>query len=75
MKRITVRVHPGARLNRVQPATDGLIDVWTQAPAADGRANEGVRRLLADWFQVPPSFVHVVKGLSSRTKVVDVSDS
>lgn len=75
VKRLTVRVRPGARSDRVQPATDGLFDVWTQAPPSEGRANEAVRRLIADWFRVPPSYVHVVKGRRSRTKVVEVLDS
>ena len=72
MARYTVRVHPRARADRVIELTSGEIEVWTHAPALDGRANDAVIRLVADLKGVPPSGVELVSGARSRTKVVQV---
>jgi uncharacterized protein YggU (UPF0235/DUF167 family) len=42
------------------------------APPVDGRANDALRRLIADRAGVAPSRVTVVRGEKSREKVVRV---
>ena len=73
MSRYTVRVHSRAHADRVIELPSGEIEVWTHAPAVDGRANDAVIRLIADLKGVPPSGVELVSGARSRTKVVQVS--
>jgi uncharacterized protein YggU (UPF0235/DUF167 family) len=72
MVRISVRVHPRASRNAVRADGAGGAEVWTTAPPADGKANEAVRRLLAEWLHVPPTEVRIVAGVASRTKIVEV---
>jgi uncharacterized protein (TIGR00251 family) len=75
--KLTVRVHPGASRDQVggrygtdEPPT---LVVRVAAPATDGRANERLVRVLAEAFGVPRRAVTVVAGVTSRTKLVDVS--
>jgi len=75
MRRFTIHVHPRARSDRVEAADDGRLEVWTRAVPSDGRANEAVTRLVADWLRVPPSAVRLATGFRSRTKVVEVADT
>lgn len=38
----------------------------------DGRANEAVIRVLAEYFKVPRSQVRIVAGATSREKIVEI---
>ncbi|MDR2413298.1 MAG: DUF167 domain-containing protein [Rickettsiales bacterium] len=64
-----IRVIPRARRNKVE-----LPKVWTTAAPVDGKANEAVIRLLADYFDVPRSRIKIVRGGTGRDKVCIVQD-
>ena len=71
--RLRVRVQPGARKAGLDGRTsDGALKVKVREPAREGRANEAVSVLLAEHLMVPRRAVQVVRGASSRDKVVDV---
>jgi uncharacterized protein YggU (UPF0235/DUF167 family) len=71
--RLAVRVHPGARQEGITGrTTDGAWTLAVRAVPEGGRANRAVERLLAVTLGIAPSRVTVVRGLSSRAKLVDV---
>jgi uncharacterized protein YggU (UPF0235/DUF167 family) len=47
--------------------------VRVAAPPVDGRANESLRRLLAEVLAVPRSDVRIVAGAGARDKLVEVA--
>lgn len=47
--------------------------VRIDAKAAEGKANERLRKLLADYFNVRKSDVTIVHGSKSRKKAVEVA--
>lgn len=51
---------------------DGALKLKVREPAREGRANEAVSVLLAEHLRVPRRAVQVIRGASSRDKVVDV---
>jgi uncharacterized protein YggU (UPF0235/DUF167 family) len=68
-----VRVHPGARAEGLGGRmADGAIKVKVTEPAQEGRANQAVEALLARRLGVSRSALRVVRGRTSRTKVVEV---
>ncbi|HEX6887820.1 MAG TPA: DUF167 domain-containing protein [Candidatus Nanopelagicales bacterium] len=76
-----VHVHPGARGDLVggtaqtgRPEQPPVLAVRVRARAVDGAATAAVERVLADALGVRPRQVHVVRGGSSRDKLVEVSD-
>lgn len=70
----TVRVKPGSRQGpRVEDAGDHLL-VHVRERAADGAANTGLVRALAGHFGVAPSRVRIVRGHTSRIKLVEVDE-
>lgn len=64
---------PGAARTRVGGRWQGdALIVAVSAPAVDGRANEAVRRALAEAFGVRARDVVIVRGERSRDKLVEV---
>jgi len=71
---ITVRVKPGSRRGPlVEDGPDGLL-VHVRERAADGAANAGVVRALADHFGVAPRDVEILRGHTARVKRVEVGE-
>ncbi len=69
---ITVRVRPGSRRGPlVEDGPDGLV-VHVRERAAEGAANTGVVRALAEHFGVAPRDVEIVRGHTARIKRVEV---
>jgi hypothetical protein len=69
---IPVRVTPGAARDAIGPWRRERLEVRTTAPPAEGRANDALRRLLADALDIAPSRVTVVRGIRGREKWVQV---
>lgn len=69
--RINIRVIPRARRNAVESATDGTLRVYTTAAPADGDANAAVIKMLARHLDVPKTSIKIIRGLTSRDKVVE----
>lgn len=74
--RVTIRVSPGAARTRVGgrygQGEQAALRVAVSAPAVDGRATAAALRAVADAFGVRDRAVTLVRGTTSRTKVVDV---
>ncbi|MGO9246173.1 MAG: DUF167 domain-containing protein [Verrucomicrobiia bacterium] len=68
-----IRVTPRAKQNKVQPQADGSLKVYVTAPPEDGRANEAVVETIAQWLGVKRRDVEIVRGATSRRKVVRVT--
>jgi uncharacterized protein YggU (UPF0235/DUF167 family) len=67
IKEITIRVYPRARSNRITHSALGLRVHVCRSPV-DGKANEAVKLLLADYFKLRPRQIELTKGLKSRFK-------
>ncbi|HUJ10601.1 MAG TPA: DUF167 domain-containing protein [Verrucomicrobiae bacterium] len=68
-----VRVIPRARRNAVVKMADGSLKVYVAAPPEDGRANEAVVEHIAEWLGVKRRQVEIIRGATSRNKVVRVT--
>ena len=62
----------GGSVERPGTGQDRVLVVAVAAPAVDGKANEAVRRAVADAFGVRVRDVTVVSGERSRDKVLEV---
>ena len=72
MTDIAIRLQPRARRNEVVGERAGAIVIRLTAPPVDGKANAALCTFVARAAGVPPSRVSVVRGLTSRDKVVRV---
>jgi uncharacterized protein len=67
---VTVRVQPRAGRDEIAGSRGLSLVVRVKAPPVDGRANEAVCKLLARAAGIPPSSAELIRGASSRDKVV-----
>jgi uncharacterized protein len=68
-----VRVQPRASHDAIEGEHASALKVRLTAPPLEGRANESLRRLLAERLNVPVSAVRIVSGENSRNKRVSVA--
>jgi len=69
---ITVRVKPGSRKGPLVETDGDITTVYLQQRAVDGKANAALVEILAAHFGVSKSRVDILRGHTSRTKVVRV---
>jgi len=71
--RITIKVIPRSKKNRVVEAGEGRFRVYLTAPPVEGKANKALIECLADHFGVKRRQVRIVLGQKNREKVVEVA--
>lgn len=76
--RLAVRVRPGASRTRVGgrygEGPDAPLVVAVSARAVEGAATEAVLRAVAEALDLRPRQVSLVRGASSREKLLEISD-
>jgi uncharacterized protein (TIGR00251 family) len=70
--RVEVQAKPRARQSRIASVREGALVVQLAAPPVDGAANEELVTTLAGALGVPRRDVVLVRGDTSRTKMVEV---
>ena len=77
--RAAIRVRPGARLDGVggrapaaRPTDPPVLEVRVRARPVEGAATEAAERVLAHALGLRPRQVRVVRGATSRDKLVEV---
>ncbi len=70
--KITVRVIPRAKFNRVEIQPDGTVRVHTTTAPTDGRATADVIKMLAEHYNVPKTSIKLIRGATSRDKVFEL---
>jgi len=69
--KIKIRVAPRSSRDEVVKTGDDYI-VRVKAQPREGKANEAVIKLLAEYFEVTRSSVRITSGLSGRNKIVEI---
>jgi len=69
---LSVRVQPGASRTEVVGEYGDQLRIRLQAPPVDGKANAALVGFVADQLGLPRSAVSVVRGQSSRSKVLRI---
>lgn len=79
--KIFVKAKAGAKEDKVTPPTaklweeaslDEYYKVSVKALPIQGKANDAIIKVLADYFKVPISCVVLLRGSSSKVKVFDI---
>lgn len=70
--KIFLKVKPGSKQEKIEKISDNIFTVWVKEPPIEGRANEAVVKVLAEYFGVSKSQVRISHGATGRMKMAEV---
>jgi hypothetical protein len=70
--RVEIYVRPGAARTEVGGDYDGVLVVRVREPADRGKATEASLRAVANALDLPRSVVKLVRGSTSRRKLIEI---
>ncbi len=69
---VKVKVVPNSKKAKVEQTEGGILRVNVDAPAKEGKANKRLVEILAKYFSKPKSSIRIVKGRTSKNKVIEI---
>lgn len=70
--KIQVKVIPNSKEAKIKEESEKILKVKVDAPAREGKANKRLIEILARHFSKPKTSIKIVKGLTSKNKVVEI---
>lgn len=70
--KVFVSVKPSAKRDAVERISATTLFVETKAPPREGKANRAAAKLIADFLDVSPSSVRLLRGETSRQKIFEI---
>ena len=68
---IEVKVQPKSKKQKIESLGPGY-KIWVRSAPEGGKANREVIQVLSKFLDIPPSRMKIIRGLSSRTKWVEL---
>jgi uncharacterized protein (TIGR00251 family) len=69
---LEVQVQPRSSRNQVVGEQDGRLKIKLTAPPVEGEANQALVNFLAQTLQIPKKNVKLLRGESSRHKLIEI---
>ncbi len=71
---IKVKVKPNAKKEEIKKIEEDYYEVRTTAVPEKGKANKRVIEIISKHLKIPKSRIRIVKGETSREKLIEVDD-
>ena len=70
--KISFKVKTGSKKETVERIDDTNYIAHVKAPPVEGKANDALVSLLSDYFGVTKSHIQIIKGTTSKYKLVEI---
>jgi len=70
--KIKIKVHPNSKKNKIIQKSDTVFECYIKAKPKQGKANQALIKLLADFFDIPEKDIKLIKGFKNRNKVFEI---
>ncbi|MBI4811736.1 MAG: DUF167 domain-containing protein [Ignavibacteriales bacterium] len=70
--KISVKVKPNARKNEIKQSNATNFVVSVTVPPVEGKANEKLIEVLADYFGKPKRSITILRGIGGKMKIVEI---
>jgi uncharacterized protein len=81
LKKSTIKSEEKVRIQRLSKTSSGRIQVngneitiSIKSEPKHGKANKEMTKMISDFFGVPENSVHIISGLSSRKKIIEIQN-
>jgi hypothetical protein len=71
--KLSIKVKTNAKKNTVEKISDDNFIIQVTTSPQKGKANEKIIELLADHFKVTKSRLKIIRGLTSKQKIIELS--
>ena len=72
--RISAIIQPRSSKNEVTGLYNDALKIRLTSPPVDGEANKACMRFFSKWLGISPSKISIIQGLSSKNKIIEVTD-
>lgn len=72
IKTIRVRVFPGSKKGEVIEKSEDSFDIKVKKKPQQGRANQAVIGVLADYFKISKQKIRLIRGFKKRNKTFEI---
>lgn len=73
MMKMLIKVRPGSKIEVLQKSSSGDWVAFVRPKPEDGKANDALIRLVADYFGVPKTDINIKTGQSSEIKLLEIA--
>ena len=70
--KISVKVIPNAKKQLIELMVDKSLKVHLKAKPVEGKANEALIKILAEYYQVSMSSIEILQGEKGRNKLISI---
>ena len=70
--KISVKVIPNAKKQLIELMVDKSLKVHLKAKPVEGKANEALIKILAEYYQVSMSSIEILQGEKGRDKLISI---
>ncbi|PIR21721.1 MAG: YggU family protein [Deltaproteobacteria bacterium CG11_big_fil_rev_8_21_14_0_20_45_16] len=70
--KLTIHLRPNSKKEAIEKIGENEYKIKVSAPAVDGKANSKLIKLLSESFGWRPSSISILKGHTSRKKIIQV---
>ncbi len=70
--KVFVRAKPNAKVEKVKKIDKNHFDVFVKQPPVNGKANQAIINILAEYFKASPSRVKIISGHKSKQKIIEI---
>ena len=73
--KIKVKTIPRASVSGIEELKENELKVKLKTVPVEGKANRELIKLLADYYNIPKSRIEIVKGQTSRNKIIELKNT
>lgn len=69
---IKVKVHPSSKKEEILKKKEDSFEIFVKEKAKEGKANQKLFELLAEYFKIPISKIYLIRGAKARNKIFEL---
>jgi uncharacterized protein YggU (UPF0235/DUF167 family) len=73
--KITIIAHPNSKKPRIEKDLLETLHIYVSQPPLEGKANNAIRKALADYLKINKSSLLLISGEKSTTKIFEILKS
>lgn len=72
--KLKVRVQTNSKKQKIETDEKGLIRISTNQKPVEGKANQKIVEILAEYLRVKPNRIFLISGEKSKDKIFEIED-